>query len=263
MNYSHYEFDKKLTHKESKYIFQYVSNRKLTNIYHSHNFFEIVIVLNGTITEYFCGEKRVLQEGTITIIKPDEPHCFLDQSEKVKIVCLSIEKAEALRILEAFDVILPQKDIIFQIDNTIPVVTDIINSSGVEQHYKLFFCKIISLFLDHQNKSVPYFLQYAVQQMHKYENLQIGIPKLVELSKYSRSHLTRLVQQYYNYSLQELITKLRLDAAYKEVLLSRESLEDIAYKVGYSSFSHFQKIFKATFGITAASLRKTNAVWTV
>ena len=110
---------------------------------------------------------------------------------------------------------------------------------------------------------MPYILQNAVQQMQRFENMQLGISKLVELSGYSRSHLTRLISQHYNCSLQELITQLRLDSAYKEIVLSKDSLEDIGYKVGYSSFSHFQKVFKTTFGVTPAVLRKTNAMWTV
>ena len=263
MKYTHYEFDKTTNHKESKYIFQYVVDRKLTNIYHSHNFFEVCILLHGTATEYFNGKNRILNEGTVTIIKPDEPHCFIDQSEGIRLVCLSIEKNEALRLFEAFDVNIPKNDIIFLVSNAASTVSGVINSSVAEHNYKLFFCQILSLFSDYQNKSTPYFLQYAIQQMRRVENMQLGISKLVELSGYSRSHLTRLIRQYYNCSLQELIIQLRLDAAYKEIILSKDALEDIAYKVGYSSFSHFQKVFKKAFGVTPALLRKTNAMWTV
>lgn len=263
MKCAHYEFDKISKHKESKYIFQHVVNRQLSNIYHSHNFFEVCILLRGNATEYFCEKSRVLNEGTITIIKPDEPHCFTAQSEEIKLACLSIEKSEALQLLEAFNITIPQKDILFQTDNAAATVLGLINSSMSEHNYKLFFCQILSLFLDYKNKSTPYVLQNAIQQMQRVENMQLGVSKLVELSGYSRSHLTRLIQQYYGCSLQDLITKLRLNTAYNEIILSKDSLVDIAYKVGYSSFSHFQKIFKTTFGITPAVLRKTNAMWTI
>jgi AraC-like DNA-binding protein len=91
----------------------------------------------------------------------------------------------------------------------------------------------------------------------------LGIPRLTELSGYSRSHLARLVRQYYGCSLQELIIQLRLEEAYKQIILTKDSPEEIAYKVGYSSFSHFQKVFKKTFGVTPAVLRKTRATRTV
>ena len=179
------------------------------------------------------------------------------------LVSLSVEKREALRLIEAFDVNLPETDIRFQVSSAASTVFGMTNVPMAEHHDKLLFCQMLSLFSDHQNKTIPYVLQSAVQQMQKAENMQLGIPKFVELSGYSRSHLTRLIRQYYHCSLQELITQFRLKAAYKEIILSNDALEDIADKVGYSSFSHFQKVFKKNFGITPAVLRKTNAVWTV
>lgn len=263
MKCTHYDFDTTSNHQNSKYIFQYVTDRQLTNIYHSHGFFEMCILLSGTVTEYFNGKTRVLQEGTATIIKPHEAHCFLDQSDGMRLVSLSIEKAEALRLLEAFSVTLPQREILFSIGSATSKVTAVIDRTASEHHCKLLFCQILSLFLDNQSRSIPYVLQKAVQQMHMYDNMQLGIPRLVALSGYSRSHLTRLVQQYYTCSLQALLTRLRMDAAYKEIILSTDPLEDIACKVGYASFSHFHKTFKAHFGVTPAALRKTHALWTI
>lgn len=263
MKYTRYDFDEISNNKESKYIFQYIASRKLSDIYHSHGFFEVCIILNGTATELFNGQKRHLTEGTVTILKPDEVHCFLDQSEQLKLICLSVESGEALRLMDAFGVKLPQTEIVFEVGNSVSRITNTVSLASDEHHYKLLFSQILTLFLDSQKHDVPYILKTAVLGMQRFENMQQGVPKLVELSGYSRSHLTRLIQQYYGCSLQDLITKLRLNTAYNEIILSKDSLVDIAYKVGYSSFSHFQKIFKTTFGITPAVLRKTNAMWTI
>lgn len=258
-----YDFNTVSLDKSSKYIFQYVSNRKLTDICHSHNFFEVCILLHGSVTEYCNDKERFLQEGTVTVLKPGDIHYFLSQSENVKLVCLSVEKAEALRLLADFDAILPENEIVFRVENIRSKVGSSITGAMREHHCKLLFCLIISLFLDQQKQAVPHSLQNAVQQMQQYENMQLGIPRLVALSGYSRSHLTRLVRQYYGVSLQALLMDLRLDTAYRDCILSKDPLEDIACNVGYSSFSHFNKIFKAKFGITPASLRKTGGMWTV
>lgn len=263
MKYTRYDFDEISNNKESKYIFQYIASRKLSDIYHSHGFFEVCIILNGTATELFNGQKRHLTEGTVTILKPDEVHCFLDQSEQLKLICLSVESGEALRLMDAFGVKLPQTEIVFEVGNSVSRITNTVSLASDEHHYKLLFSQILTLFLDSQKHDVPYILKTAVLGMQRFENMQQGVPKLVELSGYSRSHLTRLVRKYYNVSLQALVTRLRLDAAYNEVVFSKNSVEDIAYKVGYSSVSHFHKSFKKTFGTTPAVLRKTNVIWTV
>ena len=74
MKYTRYDFDKIMSSNESKYIFQYVKNRKLTNIYHSHSFYEVCIILSGSATELFNGQKRLLKEGTVVILKPEDLH---------------------------------------------------------------------------------------------------------------------------------------------------------------------------------------------
>ena len=263
MKCSRYDFDEITNNKESKYIFQYVTNRKLTDVYHSHNFFEVCVILNGTATELFNGQKRLLTEGTVTILKPDDLHCFVDQSEHIKLICLSVESGEALQLMNAFGVKLPQTDIVFEVGNSVSRITNTVSLASDEHHYKLLFSQILTLLLDSQKHDVPYILKTAVLGMQRFENMQQGVPRLVELSGYSRSHLTRLVQKYYNASLQELVTRIRLEAAYNEVVFSKNSVEEITYKVGYSSVSHFYKAFKKTFGTTPAVLRKSNVVWTV
>ena len=263
VKYAHYEFDKISNRKDSKYIFQYVCDRRLTDLYHSHDFFELCVVLCGSATEYFNGRSRIITEGTATLIKPNEPHCFTAQSEGIRLACLSVEKEEALRLFEAFDVSIPQKDIVFKVDNAASLVSEAITSALPERKYKLLFCRMLDILADFRNESIPYILKNAVRRMRQLENMRLGIPRLTELSGYSRSHLARLVRQYYGCSLQELIIQLRLDEAYKQIILSKDSPEEIGYKVGYSSFSHFQKVFKRVFGVTPAVLRKNNATWTV
>ena len=263
VKYAHYEFDKISNRNDSSYIFQYVCDRRLTDIYHSHDFFELCVVLCGSATEYFNGRSRIITEGTATLIKPYEPHCFTAQSEGMRLACLSVEKEEALQLFETFGVSLPERDIVFKLDNAASLVSEAISSPLPERKYKLLFCRILDILEDCRGESVPYILQNAVRKMRQPENMCLGIPRLTELSGYSRSHLARLVRQYYGCSLQELIIQLRLEEAYKQIILTKDSPEEIAYKVGYSSFSHFQKVFKKTFGVTPAVLRKTRATRTV
>lgn len=42
-----YEFKDIYNRTQSNYIFQYVKNRKLTEIYHSHDFYEIIYFFAG------------------------------------------------------------------------------------------------------------------------------------------------------------------------------------------------------------------------
>lgn len=258
-----YKFDDIFPEKKSSYIFQYVSKRKLTSIYHAHDFFEITIQIKGTVIEYVNGQERLLKKGAVSILKPNDSHCYLSQSEDAEIICLSVEKSEAINLLSDFNTDFDVGNILFYNEDIIRKISEFITATKEEYHYKLLFCLIICQFLDIKNNTVPFFLKNALNEFHTYENQRLGIPRLVELSGYSRSHLTRIVRKYCGVSLQQLIMDIRLDTAYKDILLLDSPIEEIAYDVGYSSFSHFNKIFKNKFQITPALLRKSRGMFTV
>ncbi len=142
-----------------------------------------------------------------------------------------------------------------------------LSSSNNPQDYELkfLFCSSIKFYLDYRNQSseVPVTLLNAIDKMRELPNLRDGIPAFVELSNYSRSHLTKLIRKYYHISLQEFVMDMRLQTAYNSIVLSSDCLEDIAWNVGYSSFSHFNKIFKEKYGISPARLRKTKNLRTI
>lgn len=258
-----YDFDSVFQNKKNKYIFQNVTKRKLIDVYHSHNFFEVCFVKNGSVVELYNGKERILEKGSVVILKPGDSHCYSSQSEDMRIICLSVEKTEALNLLSDYKTSFFTDEIYFKIEEIDSFLQYVVNSNVSEYHCKLLFCMAISLYLDNQNQLAPYDLQSVILQMQRFENMKAGIERLVQLSGYSRSHLTRLVRRYYGVSLQELIMNLRLDCAYKEILFSSDCPEEVAAKVGYSSFSHFNKIFKLKFGISPALLRKTKSMRTI
>jgi transcriptional regulator GlxA family with amidase domain len=63
--------------------------------------------------------------------------------------------------------------------------------------------------------------------------------------------------------LHDYILKLRLETAYNDVILTSRALEEISESVGYSSFSHFNKICKKKYGVTPAVLRKEHGKPTI
>ena len=47
------------------------------------------------------------------------------------------------------------------------------------------------------------------------------------------------------------------------LILTQESSENIADSVGYSSFSHFSKIFTQKYRMSPAVVRKTKSIFTI
>jgi len=99
--------------------------------------------------------------------------------------------------------------------------------------------------------------------MQRPENLRLGIDAFTALTNYSRTHLARLIHRHYGMSLKQFINDLRLKQAYRELVLTHRSLDEIAESLGYFSLSHFSHIFKVRFGITPTALRRRDGLWTV
>lgn len=78
----------------------------------------------------------------------------------------------------------------------------------------------------------------------------------------SPGHLARLYRSVTGQTLHDRITQLRMEAAKDLLLNSTFSITQIAFEVGYTSFSHFSKIFKDLEGITPGDYRRASgAAW--
>lgn len=255
----------KLKHGNSDYIFQIVRNRKLSDIYHSHDFYEFMIVVNGNCTKIINGEEVTTPKGSYIMLCPDDSHKFIKQSNDINIIALSVKKEEAENFFSAFGLTEPFS--FFKIQLTVSqlqFLTDFHNLKS-ESDYKFFLSKLIKLYIDSKEKenSLPAALDFAIKEMQKHKNLKSGIESLAILSGYSKTHLTRLLKKHLNTTPHEFILNLRLNEAYNSLLSTDINIEDLSAELGYESFSHFQKIFKKKYGITPSALRKKYGLRTI
>ena len=89
-----YEFENSNYGRQQNYIFQCVKGRKLTDIYHSHDFYELIWFLRGSGTQLLNEEELVCTQNEMVMLRPGDRHCFIDQSEDIEIVSLSVKKEE-------------------------------------------------------------------------------------------------------------------------------------------------------------------------
>ena len=259
---------------KSDFFFQYVFSRKLSSIYHSHDFYEITAVCKGNCYHIINGIKFKQNEDQIVFLRPDDSHCFSKQSPDAVLISLSVQRDEFEKIAGLFsgdilaDIKTKQMPEIFYCPSlaaNINLNHNVIKNNYEEHDMKFLLSYFIKEYIDamkNRNSGLPKNLALAIKGMQSYESLKEGVPKFVELSFYSQSHLSRLIKEHFNMTLHEYVLNLRLNAAYNDLILTGESTEFIAEKVGYASLSHFNKIFKEKFKATPAEVRKTRGVWT-
>ena len=255
-------------------IYQYITGRTLTDIYHSHDFYEFIYMLTGGCTQ--CVNEADLLQGTrsLLILRPGDRHSFLSQTDDVISVSLSIRKEEFEQFCNVFDAEITKKiqdaaaPIFIANAGVLPISRldspSMLSGETAYDHRFLLAC-FLKAYADscRIGPATPDVLARAVHEMQHIDNLRRGIDSFLELTHYSRTHLARLVRQYYGMSLKQFVNDLRLKQAYHELALTEKSVEDIAESLGFFSFSHFSRIFKARFGITPAALRRQDDTRTV
>ena len=252
-----YEFKDIQSAEGGAYITQLVENRRLTEVYHSHDFYEWVLVVDGGCSQLIANESIGLKKLQGVLIPPEIGHKFTSQSSDVRLISLSVDAFELCRFFEAFELEAPKNACVFFVGEDDMHSIFKLLSKG-ESNRKVLLSYLIKCYGNSTQDSpgIPKRLEAATERMSEVENLKAGVAAYLKLSGYSQSQLSRLVKKHYGCGLNDYVKEMRLLAAYKRIALTDEHIEDIAESVGYESFSHFSKIFKERFGITPPTLRK-------
>ena len=261
LNSVEYKFHTICHESEKSYIFQFVKGRKLTGIYHSHDFYELICFLRGEGRQILNDKEVLAKEKTVVLLCPGDKHCFVDQSDDIEIISLSVSCEEFEALAGIYGISCRPSLLSFDFPR-ISRLYDIYRESRAagEADCKLILSTLLHAYLHTKEgarpANIPKALRLAVEEMKKAENLRLGIAAFISLSNYSHSHLARLVKKHFGMGLKQYVNELRLLYAYDEIIWTNEPIEVISENAGFSSYSHFYKIFQKRFSVSPSSLRK-------
>lgn len=250
------------------YYLQIINSRKLSSDYHSHDFYEIIFLVAGKCTQKINDLSYFMNSGDYVILSPGDSHCFISQSENLTILCLSVTKNEFSKIAYSFDI---QHDQLSNIvlystaedkKNIYRCAQKCLFNSDIRK-YKLLLGNFLSRIEHNKQHNAPEILIKLFEQMTALENLSSGIPAMLKISGYSKSHLFRLIKEHTGLSIHDYLLNLRLETAYQFILHTDKPIEQIAESLGYNSLSHFIKIFKTKYNLTPIQLRKSKNIPTM
>ncbi|WP_422104830.1 AraC family transcriptional regulator [Winogradskyella sp.] len=98
-------------------------------------------------------------------------------------------------------------------------------------------------------------LHTVVEYIHNHLDTKIDIAVLAELSHFSAFHFHRITRALLGEPIGAYITRARLETAAKLLRYSDNSIETIAYSVGFETPSSLSKAFKNYFGISPSAHR--------
>ena len=98
-------------------------------------------------------------------------------------------------------------------------------------------------------------LNKVIDYIHNHLDQKIDIALLAELSNFSPFHFHRITRALLGEPIGEYIIRTRLEAATKLLRYASQSIEEIAYSIGFESPSSLSKAFKNRYGITPSYYR--------
>lgn len=269
-----YEFSKTVQSEGGKYIFQHVYGRRLSDVYHSHDFYELIWFLDGDGVQIVNERARRFSAGEALLLRPGDRHCFTDQSSDARVISLSVECGEMELVSSSYDtrlatLLMREAPVYFPATGRFfPSAGGIDGGERVDEYdCKLLLSCLLRAYIDrtgilNEGLTVPAALSCAAEEMRRAENLRDGLAAFIRLSHYSESQLARLTKRHFGMSPKRYVNELRLSAAYREIILTKRPIESIAEELGLMSFSHFNKIFTARYSVTPAALRKSHGIFT-
>lgn len=236
---------------------------------HWHEFFELEIVLGGSGYQLLNGRRIELKKGTAYLMRLTDFHEIIPSSELViynlkmdekvlppnilsillktrDILCFELEECELSAVKELFDLCMIENSLSTP---DITYIKNIINCMLI----KVFKNQHISLPQDELSEKNP--LQAALLYLNMHFREDPSLLQMAEILHYNPNHFSAAFHKAVGLTYSEYLNNLKISYA-KELLLSTNlKVGDICYESGFSSASHFLKIFKEHVGISPLRFR--------
>jgi AraC-like DNA-binding protein len=89
-----------------------------------------------------------------------------------------------------------------------------------------------------------------------YSNPELGLSLINQETGVPEIRISAIIKNKYNLSFKQYLNNIRMTEAKRLLKDSNSSISEIAYSVGYSNVSHFNRVFKTENGISPGDYRK-------
>jgi AraC family cel operon transcriptional repressor len=245
---------------------------------HTHDFAEIILVLNGKLIHNVNGERQIIKSGNIVFVRPTDQHSFEPvEMEKCELIFIDFQLELFLTLskylendvfLQQFTASVLPPTFMMEGNEANDLCNRLlaINSSRLSPHLNKIKIKIIlaelftRFFIDEINllseEQVPDWLESLCEKMRKPENFIVGLKKMQKLACCTPEHLCKSFRKYLNKTPTEFINEQRINHAARLLADTNEEISGIAYDLNFQSLSRFYHLFKKFYGMSPAKYRK-------
>ena len=254
---------------------------------HTHTYFEIDCIMNGSCDLVFEDSVRVLKENDLIIITPGSKHQVIARDRNCRAIRLLVKKQffndnffdilSSNQLLSGFfAAIFQQSDdpnyLLFDISGNDYIrknikaimyetyIYDDFSDRAAVAGMNMMFCHLMRsnsnfyFYNSESRRSVAEFPQMLKYMRMNYKT--ITLKDLANTFHYSTAHISRCFKEYTGQNYIDIIHEIRLEKAKELLENTAMSISDITEFIGFSAPSYLSRAFKKKYGCSPQSYRK-------
>lgn len=240
------------------------------NIPHCHDFWEFVLITSN-IKHNINNKQIKLSPQNVLIIRPNDNHYFSNSAEVISTINIKLTDRLIKTIADSYSnnlyehLVNKPNHITFSIpSNDFTLIRNNINTlvlnneiytplliHSVHVMIANYFLQLTSKEkIDYSSK-----ISFIIQLLSDPNYFQAGIDEILHPVGLSHVQIYRLFKKETGESLQQFFHKVKMQHAAQLIASTTESIANIAQIIGYSTQSHFSKVFKQFYGVSPLGYR--------
>lgn len=244
---------------------------------HYHDYFELFLVLDGTIPHSVNGVLQQLSPGTLVLIRPQDTHDYLRvPGKEFGFVNLCFTR-EIFREIADFlgegfpagsllnaplpPVVTPDPGAVQHLTRRMSALCVVSDDSVPQLRFRMrallfeILTRHFSSFKETSPESAPPWLEQLAAEMQRNRNFAGGMERMIQLSGKSREHLARSIRRYYHKSASEFINDLRLIYLANMLRNSNHPIVELCYDSGFQNVGWAYTLFRRRYGVSPRQYR--------
>lgn len=242
---------------------------------HCHNFYEFFIVTGGEAIHEINGEHRKLHKGTLQLIQPKDSHRIVSShSKKCTHINISVTPDKLEKICKALDISIDEL-----VENTEAVTNlsvseleyfiklaeriSLLNFNS-DDKFRVLVCEMIveavCIFYKNMISSkldCPDWFTDTLDKIHSPKYCDCSANDVYQLAGFSPPIVIEQFKKHTEKTVVEYLKSIKMNKACELLKDTDTPIIEISNILGYTSLSHFNRIFKDCLGITPAKYRKS------
>ena len=270
---------KRFVDMETGCSYRYVNSKTEYFRIHTHDYYEIFIMLEGEATHYINGDEKTLFPMQAIFIRASDAHNYAPISEEpFSFLNITFTKETLDSVFSYLGEGYPKRMLMKAKSSPAVKLTSVefeaishemekiraILPEDAKRRQTAIRVLLIKLFADvfenyvPEEKGTPEWLKALTDKMESEMNFEGGIARMVELSGKSREHLTRTMRKHLGKSPSELVNELRLNYIANMLLNSNHKILDIVLGAGFNTVSYASVLFFKRYGMSMSAFRKND-----